>query len=82
MQRIIFESRLELALEGHYFFDLVRWGVAKDYINTYISREKKHIQYLEGVKFEDKYSYFAIPLIEIDRSYKDGKPTLTQNLGY
>ena len=82
MQRIIFESRLELALEGHYFFDLVRWGVAKDYINTYISREKKHIQYLEGVKFEDKYSYFAIPLIEIDRSYKDGKPTLTQNPGY
>lgn len=77
-----FEHRLEFALEGHFFFDLVRWDIAEDYINAYIAREKKHIGYLDGVVFTKNYRYFAIPLIEIDRSYKDGKPTLTQNPGY
>lgn len=77
-----FEHRLEFALEGHYFFDLVRWDIAEEYINTYISRERKHIQYLDGVVFERNDRYFPIPLTEIDRSYKDGKPTLVQNPGY
>ncbi len=77
-----FEHRLEFAEEGHYFFDLVRWDVAEEYINAYIAREKKHIGYLDGVVFTKNDRYFAIPLMEIDRSYKDGKPTLTQNPGY
>lgn len=80
--RVWFEHRLEFALEGHYFFDLVRWDVAEEYINAYIAKEKKNIGYLEGVVFTKNHRYFAIPLIEIDRSYKDGKPTLTQNPGY
>lgn len=81
-KRVRFEHRLEFALEGHYFFDLVRWDIAEEYINTYIGREKKNIQYLEGAVFDKNHRYFAIPLIEIDRSYVDGKPTLTQNPGY
>ena len=81
-KHVRFEERLELALEGHYFFDLVRWGVAEEYINAYIAREKGRIQYLEGVVFDENDRYFAIPLTEIDRSYVDGKPTLTQNPGY
>ena len=35
-----FEERLELALEGHFFFDLVRWDIAEDFLNKYIEREK------------------------------------------
>ncbi len=77
-----FEHRLEFALEGHYFFDLVRWDVAEEYINTYISRERKHIEYLNDVVFEKNDRYFPIPLTEIDRSYKDGEPTIVQNPGY
>lgn len=77
-----FEHRLEFALEGHYFFDLVRWDVAEESINNYITREKNHIQYLDGVVFDKNHRYFPIPLREIDRSYIDGKPTLTQNPGY
>ena len=80
--RVGFEERLELALEGHFFFDLVRWGIAEEFINDYLEREKGHIQYLEGAKFEINDCYFAIPLTEIDRSYVDGKPTLVQNPGY
>ncbi|MDR1780504.1 MAG: RagB/SusD family nutrient uptake outer membrane protein [Tannerella sp.] len=81
-ERVRFEHRLEFALEGHWFFDLVRWDIAEDYLNAYIAREKKYIGYLEGTTFTKNHRYFAIPLIEIDRSYKDGKPTLTQNPGY
>ena len=80
--RVRFEERLELALEGHFFFDLVRWGIAEEFINAYLAREKGHIQYLEGAQFDANDCYFAIPLTEIDRSYVDGKPTLTQNPGY
>jgi len=80
--RVRFEKRLEFAEEGRQFFDLVRWGIAEEFINAYLAREKKLITYLDGVIFEKTDSYFPIPLIQIDRSYKDGKPTLTQNPGY
>ena len=81
-KHVRFEERLELALEGHFFFDLVRWDIAEEYINAYIAREKGRIQYLNDVVFDKNDRYFAIPLTEIDRSYVDGKPTLTQNPGY
>lgn len=80
--RVRFENRLEFAEEGRQFFNLVRWGIAEEYINEYIAREKKNIGYLEGVVFDQNHRYFPIPLTEIDRSYKEGKPTLTQNPGY
>lgn len=80
--RVRFETRLEMALEGHWHFDLVRWGIAESFINAYIGRESKIIQYLNGVSFGVNNSYFPIPLAQIDRSYLDGQPTLTQNPGY
>ena len=78
-RRIQFEERLEFALEGHYFFDLVRWNVDVDYINTYIAREKRIIEYLNDVVYTTNKRYLPIPLAQIDLSYVDGKPTLTQN---
>src|SRR5699024_3547779 len=35
MEAIRMERRLELALEGHRFFDLVRWGIAKEVLESY-----------------------------------------------
>ena len=74
-----FERRLELALEGHRFFDLVRWGIAGDYINTYLQKEKTRLpKNLMGVSFTaNKNEYFPIPQIEIDLN-----SNLKQNLGY
>lgn len=80
--RVRFENRLELALEGHHFFNLIRWDIAEEYINAYIARESKLTGYLGGAAFEKTDRYFPIPLTEIDRSYKDGQPTLIQNPGY
>ncbi|OIN56942.1 RagB/SusD family nutrient uptake outer membrane protein [Arsenicibacter rosenii] len=78
-----FEQRLEFAMEGHRRFDLVRWGIADQVLNTYYSAEAKKRSYLNGVQFvKGKHEYFPIPLQEILNSQKDGKPTLTQNPGY
>jgi hypothetical protein len=78
-----FERRLELAAEGHRFFDLVRWGIAAEYINAYLSVEKTRMPRLANVTFtKGKNEYYPLPQIEIDLSMKDGKPLLIQNPGY
>ena len=39
-QALRYERRMEFAMEGYRFFDLVRWGIAGDYLNTYFDKEK------------------------------------------
>ena len=63
---IIAERRLELAAEGHYFFDLVRTGKAKaafdDYNSNYSSGDTRPaIQYTEN-----KNEFLPIPLVELE----------------
>lgn len=73
-----FESRLELALEGHRFFDLVRWGIAADYLNAYLQTEQTRIDHLKGVTFTaGTNEYFPIPLKELGLNRN-----LVQNHGY
>jgi len=79
----VFERRLELAMEGHRFFDLVRWGTAATVINTYISREKGQRPLKQNANFvAGKNEYFPIPQGEIDNLNSDGKERLKQNPGY
>lgn len=78
-----FEQRLEFAMEGHRFFDLVRWGIADQVINDYLTVEQNRRAYLRGAKFtKGKHEYYPIPAQEILNSALDGKPTLVQNPGY
>ena len=73
------ERRLELAHEGHRFFDLVRWGIAEEVMNTYIMEEQDIRSYLLGAQFEDPtHRYFPIPQNQIDLS----NGVLVQNPGY
>ncbi|MEI7584057.1 RagB/SusD family nutrient uptake outer membrane protein [Runella sp.] len=87
------ENRLEFAMEGHRFFDLVRWGIAEKYLNKYVKEESidgKDLSgrtynkrgYLVGKTFTSKNNYFPLPNDEILNSQKNGQPTLKQNPGY
>lgn len=63
-----FERRLELALEGHRFFDLVRWGIAKETIESYSAFEGEYLSSYKGLTFSAGAEYWPIPQVEIDRS--------------
>jgi hypothetical protein len=83
LKAIQFERRLELAMEGHRFFDLVRWGIAAPTINTYISREKDARPLKKDGNFvAGKNEYFPIPLGTTDNLNSDGKIRVKQNPGY
>ncbi len=78
-----YETRIELAMEGHRYFDLVRWGIADVTLNAYYDKEKLKRAYFNGVKFvKGKHEYYPIPLQEILNSKKAGVEVLKQNPGY
>ena len=77
-----FERRLELAMEGIRWFDLVRWGIAAETLNTYLAKEKLKRTYKTTASFtKGKNEYFPIPasIIDIDAKYGN---KLDQNPGY
>jgi hypothetical protein len=87
------EQRLEFGMEGHRFFDLVRWGIAEPVLNRYAQTESvagkswdgrsfNKRAYMVGKNFTSKNNFFPIPADEILNSQKDGKSVLTQNPGY
>jgi starch-binding outer membrane protein, SusD/RagB family len=72
------ETRLELGMEGHRFFDLLRWGVAEQEINAYLQAESLRRPYLAGVRFrKGVHERFPIPQKQLER-YSG----LQQNPGY
>lgn len=61
------ERRVELALEPDRFYDLVRWGIAKEVLHA-----------AGKTNYQDKHKYLPIPQTEIDRS----NGVLKQNPNY
>lgn len=60
-KKLMLERQLELVGEQVRFFDLVRWGIAKNTLNA-----EKKIKYPAGTQlfFQDKHVLFPIPLTE------------------
>ncbi len=76
-QAIIDERVLELTGEGHRFFDLVRWGLADDYLGT-TSLHGDHPKSLSGGTFQsNKHEWIWIPVSELSAN-----SNLMQNPGY
>ena len=78
-QVLEWERRLEFAMEGSRFFDLVRWGIAAEYLNHYFSTESSKRTYLQTASFQKgRDEYLPIPLNQINYS----KGLYTQNTNW
>ncbi len=73
------ETRLETALEGERFFDLVRWGIAQTTMNKYITDEMDNRIYYANAHFTGgKDEYYPVP----NNQYGFSKGKYVQNPGY
>ncbi|HEY4336524.1 MAG TPA: RagB/SusD family nutrient uptake outer membrane protein [Puia sp.] len=60
------ERRLEFAMEGYRFFDLVRWGIADQVMNSYFAVEKVRHPFLANAQFtKGKHEFFPVPQEQI-----------------
>lgn len=76
-----FERKLELGMEGHRFYDLVRWDTAEQELNAYLDFEgERLINALGGgASFTNVHKLLPIPQNQIDLV---GPEKLIQNPGF
>lgn len=61
------EERLEFAMEGSRFFDLVRWGIDYDVLNKFIENDTRIRSFMSGATYtEEKSSRWPIPETQLD----------------
>ena len=70
------ERRVELAMEGHRWFDLCRWGVACEVMEAYKAQESEEVRAEMGTFIKGVHELLPIPQQEIDLN------PMEQNPGY
>ncbi|MHB9143254.1 MAG: RagB/SusD family nutrient uptake outer membrane protein, partial [Paludibacter sp.] len=71
------ERRVELGMEGHRWFDLCRWGIAKQTMDAYAASETPAARAEMATFVAGKNELFPIPAAEIDLD-----PLMEQNPNY
>ena len=88
MTAVRMERRLELAMEGHRFFDLKRWGIMQQTIKEYIQgvgggAEQSRRAYLPSAELPAaRHENFPIPTVQIELSKVEGETRVPQNTGW
>ncbi|MBF9255728.1 RagB/SusD family nutrient uptake outer membrane protein [Pontibacter sp. 172403-2] len=78
-EALVWENRLEMAMEGRRFYDLVRWGIAAEVMNTYFEKESKRHSWIEIAYFtKGRDEYLPIPQAQMNWS----QGVYKQNVGY
>lgn len=62
------ERRLELAMEGNRWFDLLRWNTAVSTVKAYMQSEQRYHTYYAGNSISEDELYFPVPYEEVNNS--------------
>ena len=54
-----------MAMEGHRWYDLVRWGIAAEELNNYIKYESQYLGKYQNKYYNPNWTTLPIPINEI-----------------
>ena len=81
MDDVKHERILELSLEGHRFYDLLRWGELATRFQTLTREDPNFKKFISATDYEgfttNKHEWLPIPINEINSN-----PNIKQNPGY
>ncbi|MDR2692185.1 MAG: RagB/SusD family nutrient uptake outer membrane protein [Dysgonamonadaceae bacterium] len=61
MEALQFERKIEFALEGHRWYDLARWGVAREELTDYLNYEKQYLTKYNYSVYNAKWMTMPVP---------------------
>ncbi|QNL50578.1 RagB/SusD family nutrient uptake outer membrane protein [Olivibacter sp. SDN3] len=78
-EALIWENRLEFAMEGRRFFDLMRWGLLESVMNAFINKERTRFDWYNQGRFTAGRDEF-LPIPQAQMNWSRG--AYQQNPGY